>query len=50
METVQDFEDLLALLERHEVRYLIIEGLAFGRAASKDVTAEPEPSSSISTA
>ena len=29
MDTVQDFEDLLALLERHEVQYLIIGGLAF---------------------
>lgn len=29
MDTVQDFEDLLELLERHEVRYLIIGGLAF---------------------
>lgn len=29
METVQDFEDLLELLERFEVRYLIIGGLAF---------------------
>lgn len=29
MDTVQDFEDLLALLDRHEVRYLIIGGLAF---------------------
>ena len=29
MDTVQDFEDLLALLERHEVRYLIIGRLAF---------------------
>ena len=29
MDTVQDFEDLLALLEKHEVRYLIIGGLAF---------------------
>lgn len=29
METVQDFEDLLALLDRHEVRYLVIGGLAF---------------------
>jgi hypothetical protein len=27
--SVQDFEDLLALLERHGVRYLIIGGLAF---------------------
>lgn len=29
MDSVKDFEDLLALLERHEVRYLIIGGLAF---------------------
>jgi hypothetical protein len=29
LDTVQDFEDLLALLERREVRYLIIGGLAF---------------------
>lgn len=29
MDTVKDFEDLLALLGRHEVRYLIIGGLAF---------------------
>ena len=29
METVQDFEDLLELLDRHEVRYLVIGGLAF---------------------
>ena len=29
MDTVQDFEDLLATLEKHEVRYLIIGGLAF---------------------
>ncbi len=29
METVQDFEDLLALLDRHSVRYLVIGGLAF---------------------
>lgn len=29
MDTVQDFEDLLELLERFEVRYLIIGGLAF---------------------
>jgi hypothetical protein len=29
LETVHDFEDLLALLERHKVRYLIIGGLAF---------------------
>lgn len=29
LETVRDFEDILELLERHEVRYLIIGGLAF---------------------
>jgi hypothetical protein len=29
LDTVQDFEDLLALLEKHQVRYLIIGGLAF---------------------
>lgn len=29
MDTVHDFEDLLELLERHEVQYLIIGGLAF---------------------
>ena len=29
METIQDFEDILDLLARHEVRYLIVGGLAF---------------------
>jgi hypothetical protein len=29
LDTVRDFEDMLALLERFEVRYLIIGGLAF---------------------
>lgn len=29
METIQDFEDLLHLLHKHRVRYLIIGGLAF---------------------
>ena len=29
MDTVQDFEDLLELFDRHEVHYLIIGGLAF---------------------
>ena len=29
MKTVPDFEDVLALLEKHEARYLIIGGLAF---------------------
>jgi len=29
MEAVQDFEDILDLFHRHEVRYLIVGGLAF---------------------
>ena len=29
MQTVRDFEDMLELLEKHEVRYLIVGGLAF---------------------
>ncbi len=29
METIQDFEDMLVLLGKHKVRYLIIGGLAF---------------------
>lgn len=29
MDTVQDFEDLLELFDRHDVHYLIIGGLAF---------------------
>ncbi len=29
METVPDFEDFLELLDRHDVRYLIVGGLAF---------------------
>ena len=29
MDTVQDFEDLLVTFDRHEVRHLIIGGLAF---------------------
>ena len=29
MDTIQDFEDILQLLEKHRVRYLIIGGLAF---------------------
>ena len=29
MDTLQDFEDMLHLLHRHEVQYLIIGGLAF---------------------
>ena len=29
MDTVPDFEDLLWLLHKHEVRYLVVGGLAF---------------------
>lgn len=29
METIRDFEDMLFLLEKHKVRYLIVGGLAF---------------------
>ncbi len=29
MDTVRDFEDMLAALSRHKVRYLIVGGLAF---------------------
>jgi hypothetical protein len=29
MDTIPDFEDLLVLLQRHRVRYLVIGGLAF---------------------
>lgn len=29
METIQDFEDMLHLLDKHKVRYLIVGGLAF---------------------
>ncbi|MFB3903230.1 MAG: nucleotidyltransferase domain-containing protein [Acidobacteriota bacterium] len=29
METVQDFEDILRLLETYQVKYLIVGGLAF---------------------
>jgi hypothetical protein len=29
MDTIQDFEDMLQLLDKHRVRYLIIGGLAF---------------------
>jgi len=29
MDTIQDFEDMLQLLDKHKVRYLIIGGLAF---------------------
>ena len=49
MDTVQDFEDLLALFERHEVRYLIVGGLAFIYHAKPrytkdiDLWVDPEP-------
>jgi hypothetical protein len=49
LDTVQDFEDLLALFERHEVRYLIIGGLAFIYHAKPrytkdiDLWVDPEP-------
>ncbi len=29
MDTIRDFEDILELFERHDVHYLIIDGLAF---------------------
>jgi hypothetical protein len=29
METIRDFEDMLELLEKHQVRYLVVGGLAF---------------------
>ena len=29
MDSVQDFEDMLALLDRHQAKYLVIGGLAF---------------------
>lgn len=29
MDTIRDFEDMLTLLDKHQVRYLIIGGLAF---------------------
>ena len=49
MDTIQDFEDFLELLERHDVRYLIIGGLAFIYHAKPrftkdiDVWVAPEP-------
>lgn len=50
MEAVRDFEDILDLFSRHEVRYLIIGGLAFIYHAkpryTKDIDfwIDPEPS------
>jgi hypothetical protein len=49
MNTIQDFEDLLELFSRHEVRYLIIGGLAFIYHAKPrytkdmDLWIDPEP-------
>jgi len=48
METVQDFEDMLELLHKHEVGYLVIGGLAFIYHAkpryTKDMDLWVEPS------
>jgi len=48
MRAIRDFEDMLASLERHEVRYLIIGGLAFIYHAkpryTKDMDLWMEPS------
>ena len=49
MDAIQDFEDMLLLLEKHEVRYLIIGGLAFIYHAKPrytkdmDLWIDPEP-------
>ncbi len=49
MDTVADFEDLLELLGRHQVRYLVIGGLAFIFHAKPrytkdmDLWVDPEP-------
>lgn len=29
METVKDFEDMLVVMQKHDVRYLIVGGMAF---------------------
>jgi hypothetical protein len=53
MEPSRDFEDLLALLGRHEVRYLIVGGLAFVYHAKPrytkdmDLWIEPEASNLV---
>jgi hypothetical protein len=50
METITDFEDLLALLEEHAVQYLIVGGLAFIYHAKPrytkdmDIWVDPTPS------
>lgn len=49
METISDFEDLLALLEEHQVHYLIVGGLAFIYHAKPrytkdmDIWVDPDP-------
>ena len=49
MEAIQDFEDILLLLDNHKVRYLIIGGLAFIYHAKPrytkdmDLWIDPEP-------
>ena len=49
METVQDFEDILDLFAKHDVRYLIVGGLAFIFHAKPrytkdmDLWIDPEP-------
>jgi hypothetical protein len=49
LDAIQDFEDFLELLDRHDVRYLIIGGLAFIYHAKPrftkdiDVWLDPEP-------
>lgn len=49
MDTVRDFADMLELLNRHEVRYLIVGGLAFIYHAKPrytkdmDIWVDPEP-------
>jgi hypothetical protein len=49
VDAIQDFEDFLALLDRHRVRYLIIGGLAFIFHAKPrftkdiDLWLDPEP-------
>jgi hypothetical protein len=49
VDTIQDFEDFLSLLDRHRVRYLIIGGLAFIFHAKPrftkdiDLWLDPEP-------
>ena len=49
METVQDFEDMLSLLNKHEAEYLIAGGLAFIYHAKPrytkdiDILVDPSP-------